>query len=299
MEEETLQEPITVAAITCVQASSRKNSQESQSVDCDFLEAILKKQLEGDASPQVLPKEVTVYTQAPTTSTQITIYSHPQDNKRTTIKELQDVSYIIMSPTTPDKENLILGEESEIAMVNASQVLLAHEKKIQWDKTMKSSLTTIETEETDQDNDVTLCDDPGLESQGWDLMNEILSCQGNRRQWDPEGFEAYLMAEMIEERPKKTITNEDCIAVVYNYMPDDDLSMPDEEYYRWCEPLTDKDELYRRYSFRRRRIDYFNRPAVWFNNKWYPERYLPDPEDPEWFWTEGIELDRRLNPLIN
>ena len=100
MEEETLQEPITVAAITCVQASSRKNSQESQSVDCDFLEALLKKQLEEDANPQVSPEEVMVYTQEPTTSTQLTIDPPRQDNKRTTLKDLQDVSYIIMSPIT-------------------------------------------------------------------------------------------------------------------------------------------------------------------------------------------------------
>ena len=227
IDEETPQEPITVAAITCVQASSRKNSQESQSVDCDFLEAILKKQLEEDANPQVSPEEVTVYTQAPTTSTQLGIDSQPQANKRTTLKDLQDVSYILISPTTPDKEDLILGEESETAMVNASQFLLAHEEEIQADKTMQSSLTTIDTEETGQDNDVTLCEDPGLESQGLDLMNEIFSCQGNRRQWEPEGVEADLMTEMIGERPNKTVTNEECIAVVYNYMPDDDLSIPD------------------------------------------------------------------------
>ena len=156
MEEETMQGSITVVAITCVQASSRKNSQKSQSVDCDFLEAILKKQLEEDTNPQVSPGEVTVYTQAPTTSTQLGTDSQPKDNKRNILKDLQDVSYIIMSPTTPDKEDLILGEESETAMVHASQFLLAHEEEIQSDQTMQSSLKTIKTEETDQDNNVTL-----------------------------------------------------------------------------------------------------------------------------------------------
>ena len=227
MKEETLQEPITVVAITCVQASSRRNSQESQSVDCDFLEAILKKQLEEDANLQVSLEEVTVYIKAPTTSTQLGIDSQPHDNKRSTLKDLQDVSYIIMSPNTPDKEDLILGEESETAMVNACQFWLAHEEEIQVDRTMQSSLTTIDTLEADQDNDVTLCEDPGLESQGWDLMNEILSCQGKRRQWEPEGGGRGRSDDRNDWRPDKTVTNEDCIAVVFNYMPDDDLSIPD------------------------------------------------------------------------
>ena len=100
------------------------------------------------------------------------------------------------------------------------------------------------------------------------------------------------MREMLGDRHNRVVTNEDCVGVVYNYAPDDDLSIPDEEYYRWCEPPTDKDELYRRYSFRRRRVDYFRRPAIHHNNKWYPEKYLPDPEDPEWSWKEGIEVDR-------
>ena len=123
-------------------------------------------------------------------------------------------------------------------------------------------------------------------------MNIIRSCPGNKRQREPEGIDADLMREMIGERNNLAVTNEDCIAVVYNYAPDDDLSVPDEEYYRWCEPPTDKDELYRRYSFRRRRVDYFRRPAIYHNNKWYPEKYLPDPEDPEWSWKEGMKVDR-------
>ena len=53
-----------------------------------------------------------------------------------------------------------------------------------------------------------------------------------------------------------------------------------------------KKELYRRYSLRRKSVDYFNRPAIWHNNKWYPEKYRPDPEDHEWSWKEGIEVDK-------
>ena len=45
-------------------------------------------------------------------------------------------------------------------------------------------------------------------------------------------------------------------------------------------------------SFRRRREDYFRRPAIYHNHKWYPKKYLPDPEDREWSWKEGIEVDR-------
>ena len=70
-------------------------------------------------------------------------------------------------------------------------------------------------------DETTLCGDPSLQEGEWDLMNEIISSQG-KRQWEPEGIDEDLKADMIGERPDKSVTNEDCIAVVYNYVPDDE-----------------------------------------------------------------------------
>ena len=73
--------------------------------------------------------------------------------------------------------------------------------------------------------------------------------------------------------------------------------MPDHIYYRRCKRPTTLEEVYRRWSFRLRRRAYFARPAVNINGLWFPELYLPDPEDPEWSWKEGIEVDRPAQSL--
>ena len=46
----------------------------------------------------------------------------------------------------------------------------------------------------------------------------------------------------------------------------------------------------RRENFRLRRRGYFARPAIKVGHSWFPEIYLPDPEDPAWYWKEGLEL---------
>ena len=47
----------------------------------------------------------------------------------------------------------------------------------------------------------------------------------------------------------------------------------------------------RRENFRERRRAYFARPAIKIGHSWSLEKYIPDPEDHEWFWKEGLELD--------
>ena len=280
-----LQVPTQTIANSSIQESSLKSE---DSMDYEFIENLFHQQLREEADTRVSPKEVVVYLKLPIASSQLAVTQQDEGMNQPHLEDLNDVSYIIMSPTTPDKEDIIIDSESEKFNATASQLLLAHEEEVPFGVSQQSTLhTTIKAEEDGFGGDITLRDE---QEEVWNFLNIIISCPGNKRQWEPEGVHADLMRDMIGERNNPAVTNEDCIAVVYNYAPDDDLSVPDEEYYRWCEPPTDKDELYRRYSFRRRRVDYFGRPAIYHNNKWYPEKYLPDPEDPEWSWKEGIEV---------
>ena len=77
----------------------------------------------------------------------------------------------------------------------------------------------------------------------------------------------------------------------------DNPKIEDHIYYRRCKRPTNIEEVYRRHTFRIRRRQYFARPATNIGGLWFPEPYLPDPEDPEWSWKEGIEMDRPAQSL--
>ena len=100
------------------------------------------------------------------------------------------------------------------------------------------------------------------------------------------------MSTLLEGREDQIPTNHDCIKELYDYETEDDLTIPDELHYRWCKPPGSAPELIRRHKHRERRFEYFHRPAIKRGNLWFPDRYLPDPEDPEWSWKEGLELDK-------
>ena len=55
----------------------------------------------------------TIYSKLPTKSSQIIVVKQEQEEHQLHLEDLLDVSYIIMSPTTPDKEDIIIGSESE------------------------------------------------------------------------------------------------------------------------------------------------------------------------------------------
>ena len=82
-----------------------------------------------------------------------------------------------MSPTTPDKEDIIIDSESEKYNATASQLRLAHEEEIQLDASQLSALhTAIKIEGTSVDDDATICGDQLHQEEVWDFMNQILSC---------------------------------------------------------------------------------------------------------------------------
>ena len=99
------------------------------------------------------------------------------------------------------------------------------------------------------------------------------------------------MAMITRDRIDTTPTNRDCISNIYGYYENDNPAIPTEIFYRWCKPETTLEGIHRRENFLARRREYFDGPAVRKGNNWYPEKYLPDPEDPEWLWKEGLEMD--------
>ena len=110
--------------------------------------------------------------------------------------------------------------------------------------------------------------------------------------WGTQGVPNEEIEKIVKNRPNKIPTNADCITYLYDYIELDDPKIEDHFYYRRCKRPTNLEELYRRHTFRIRRRKYFARPATNIGGLWFPEPYLPDPEDPEWSWKEGIEMDR-------
>ena len=97
------------------------------------------------------------------------------------------------------------------------------------------------------------------------------------------------MALITRNRTDPTPTNNDCVSNIYGYEEKDDPTIPTDEYYRWSKPTTSIEEVERRENFRNRRRAYFARPAIKIGHSWFPEKYIPDPEDPEWSRKDGLE----------
>ena len=123
----------------------------------------------------------------------------------------------------------------------------------------------------------------------WDDFERIAEERRQGKHWDKEGVLVDSLAPYLQGRPP---TNGELIKIIYGYEFDDDMTLSDEVYYRHCKPPSTETELFRRHTFRKRRYEYLYRPAIKRGNLWFPEKYLPDPEDPEWSWKEGIELHK-------
>ena len=165
------------------QEGFQKASDDSQSMDYEFIENLFNKQLSNEANIHVSPEEVAVYLKLPITSSQVAAPKQEQVYQAH-LEDLNDVSYIIMSPTTPDKADITIDSESEKYNTTADQLLLAHEKEVPLNATQMSVIhAAIKTEETKFNDDVTLCGDQGQHEEIWNFMNEILSCQKAMGTW--------------------------------------------------------------------------------------------------------------------
>ena len=119
----------------------------------------------------------------------------------------------------------------------------------------------------------------------WNEFERIAEERRKGNLWDMEGV---LVSSLESNLQSRTPTNAEIIKIIYQYEFDDDLTTSDEVYYRHCQPPSNEADLFRRHSFRVRRYDYFYRPAIRRGNLWFPEKYLPDPKDPEWSWKEWL-----------
>ena len=123
-------------------------------------ENLFHNQLREEADTRVSPKEEVVYVKLPITSSQLAVTQQDEGMNQPHLEDLNDVSYIIMSPTTPDKEDIMIDSESEKFNATASQLMLAHEEEVPFDVPPHSSLhTTIKAEEDNFDGDMTLRDE--------------------------------------------------------------------------------------------------------------------------------------------
>ena len=133
--------------------------------------------------------------------------------------------------------------------------------------------------------------------EGWWEGKTTMTYHTNEVRWAADGVPDEEIQKTVRNRENKTPTNADCITYLYEYIEMDDPRIADHMYYRRCKPPTTIEEVYRRHTFRIRRRRYFARPAINIGGAWFPEPYLPDPEDPEWSWKEGIEMDQPAQSL--
>ena len=95
-----------------IQESVIKISEDSQSMDYEFIENLFSKQLSDESNIRVSPEEVTIYLRLPITSSQAAAPTQGRIHQ-SELEDLKDVSYIIMSPTTPNKDDITIDSESE------------------------------------------------------------------------------------------------------------------------------------------------------------------------------------------
>ena len=133
--------------------------------------------------------------------------------------------------------------------------------------------------------------------EGWLDNEQNMFYNTIESKWGSEGIPEEIMLDIKRHHVSKAPTNADCIKYLFGHEEVDDPRVPDHIHYRRCKRPTTLEEVYRRWSFRLRRRAYFARPAINIGGMWFPEEYLPDPEDPEWSWKEGIEVDRPAQSL--
>ena len=96
----------------------------------------------------------------------------------------------------------------------------------------------------------------------WDEIEAIAIAREQGQFWEQKGVEDTTMSKIVEGREDPMPTNKDLIKELYNYETEDDLTIPDEEHYRWCKPPGSAPELFRRNKNRVRRFEYFQPPSI-------------------------------------
>ena len=166
----------------------------------------------------------------------------------------------------------------------SSKTLLAHEEVV---SAMTQPADEVESEVVREVRDLI----SNVREEGWLNTDTQMVYHTVESKWGGDGVPENDMIGIKQGATNKTPTNADCIKYLHGYEEIDDPKVPDAIYYRRCKKPTTAEELYRRSSFRIIRRRYFARPSIHIGGSWFPEPYFPDPEDPEWSWKEGIEMN--------
>ena len=188
-----------------------------------------------------------------------------------------------------DDQQVKIDDTLSTSYETLSQTLLAHEETVMAESTMEDVEGEVVREVRSLISDRL--------PEGWIETDQRMFYNTNESEWGSEGISDDEMQSIKQHHACKIPTNADCIKYLYDYEETDDPKIPDHLYYRHCKRPTTMEEIYRRWSFRLRRRAYFARPAIYVKGHWWPELYLSDPEDPEWSWKEGIEVDRPAQSL--
>ena len=72
------------------------------------------------------------------TSSQLSVAKQEPGMNQPYLEDFHDASFIIMSPTNLDKEDIIIDYESKKYTSSAGQLLLAHDEEVQLDASERS-----------------------------------------------------------------------------------------------------------------------------------------------------------------
>ena len=208
------------------------------------------------------------------------------------INEAMSQDLQLSQPPSQQLSQLMLGHEEIVIATSQSLADIQQNTEAPINSPTVLEVNNIELQVTEDMGDL-LAGFP----EGWLEGETKMVYHTNEARWGAEGVPNEEMKIIVRNRKNKTPTNADCITYLYDYIEMDDPRIEDHIYYRRCKPPMTIEEVYRRHTFRVRRRRYFARPAINIGDAWFPEPCLPDPEDPEWSWKEGIEMDQPAQSL--
>ena len=191
--------------------------------------------------------------------------------------------------TSTQERQEVAGNDDIAQPPLLNQSLLGHEESVVAESTMEDVEEEVIREVR------SLISDPL--PVGWLDNERRMVYNTNESEWGSNGISDEEMINIKNNHVSKIPTNADCVKYLYGHEEVDDPRVPDHIHYRRCKRPTTLEEVYRRWSFILRRQACFARPAINIGGIWFPELYLPDPEDQEWSRKEGIEVDRPAQSL--
>ena len=241
------------------------NNQSTAKINSTTSEATFK---ESNNNDLIIPREEFTLIDDPDSLEDIVIYDIVIEYQATVTIRNDDI--IEIKPEPQERAAKEAAESSSQTEKTMSQIIVDHEEIV----SAQEPVFDQPTEDPEPEDWVTILL-RGKQPEGWGR----------------DGIHEEDMAIITRDRLDTTPTNRDCISNIYGYYVNDNPAIPTEIYYRWCKLETTAEGMHRRENFRSRRRNYFDGPAIKKGDSWYPKRYIPDPEDPEWSWKDGLEME--------